>query len=602
MNLAKQISSSGLTRFSLVVGFAIALVLAIGWSRPKTVEEDVMAAFGLKSGELVTINQVSKSEMAITMNGQNYMIDYALFSNRSKQFRLMVQTENGLVEQVAPTVSTIRGTLRGVKGSRVIGCVTEEGCCARIKFPGGEDCFVEPVARNLDNPAMAGVHVVYSKDDVIAEPGECGNVTKVIEAEQEVEPNLATASAVAGLATMDLQVCELSLDADFEFFSNFGSASATLAQMELIVNIVNDQYESEVGIRHTISEAVVRTTANDPYTVSGASDLLTELRVFYTFGAGAGTTTGDLTHLFTGRNLTGSTVGIAYFSVVCNRRWAFGLSQRLNQLSQMTDVVAHELGHQWAQDHCDCPNHTMNAFLTGANDFNDAITVPNLIAYRNTRNCLDSIGPTGSGASGTSNNDDWINKIDIGDLDFSVTGANFNATTERQEQDLENAGSTVWWSVDADANGSITIDTLGSDFDTELHVFEFVPGGGLAGLILIDENDDVNGSQSQVTFDVTSGTRYEIRVGGFRSSNSISAGSEGNIVLNGAFTASSTLLGDVNLDGAVTFADIGPLFDLIFSGDPNPFQLEADVNQDGVISFADIAPLFDLIFSGDPGA
>ena len=74
MNLSKRISSSGLTRFSLVVGFAIALVLAIGWSRPKTVEEEVMAAFGLKSGELVTINQVSKSEMAITMNGQNYMI------------------------------------------------------------------------------------------------------------------------------------------------------------------------------------------------------------------------------------------------------------------------------------------------------------------------------------------------------------------------------------------------------------------------------------------------------------------------------------------------------------------------------------------------
>ena len=595
MNLSKQISNSRLTRFSLVVGFAIVLGLAIGWSRPKTAEEEVMAAFGLKSGELVTIDQVSKSEMAITMNGQNYMIDYALFSNRSKQFRLMVQTESGLTEQVAPTVSTIRGTLRGVKGSRVIGCVTEEGCCARIKFPNGEDCFVEPVARNLDNPAMAGVHVVYSKDDVIAEPGQCGNVTKLIEAEQEVQPNLATAPVVAALATMELQVCELSLDADFEFFSNFGSASATLAQLELIVNIVNDQYESEVGIRHTISEAVVRTTANDPYTASGASDLLTELQVFYIAGAGNGTTTGDLTHLFTGRNLDGSTVGIAYLSVVCNRTFGFGLSQRLPQLSRMTDVVAHELGHNWAQNHCDCPSHTMNAFVTGANDFNDAITVPNLIAFRNTRNCLDSIGPTGSGASGTSNNDDWINKINIADFDFSVTGANFNATTENQEPNLANVGSSVWWSVDADANGSVTIDTFGSDFDTELHVYEFVPGGGLAGLTLVEENDDATGSQSQVTFDVTGGTRYEIRVGGFRSSNSISAGSEGNILLNGAFEP-STLLGDVNLDGAVTFDDVDPLINLILSNDSDSLQLEADVNQDGVVSFADITRLIILIF------
>ena len=46
----------------------------------------------------------------------------------------------------------------------------------------------------------------------------------------------------------------------------------------------------------------------------------------------------------------------------------------------------------------------------------------------------------------------------------------------------------------------------------------------------------------------------------------------------------ATLLGDVNLDGQVTFADIGPLFQLILTGG---FSAEADINSDGVVDRAD---------------
>ena len=169
MKLSKQIAKTQLSRILLVLGVLIALGFAVGSSRPKTAEDEILPMMGLKSGEMVAIDQVSKSEMAVTMNGQDYMIDYTVFSNRSKGFRLIVQSESGeLAEQDAPPASTIRGTLRGVEGSKVVGCVTEDGCCARIKFPSGEDCYIEPVSRTIDNPAFAGIHVVYSPDDVIA--------------------------------------------------------------------------------------------------------------------------------------------------------------------------------------------------------------------------------------------------------------------------------------------------------------------------------------------------------------------------------------------------------------------------------------------------
>ena len=590
MSLSKQVAISGITRFSLIVGFVITLGLAAGWSRPKVAEDEIMAAFGLKSGELTTIDQVSKSEMAITMNGQDYMIDYALFSNRSKRFRLLVQTESGMAEQVAPTVSTIRGTLRGVEGSRVIGCVTEDGCCARIKFPSGEDCFVEPVNRTLDNPAMAGVHVVYSQDDVITKEMQCGTVTNLVQAQQQLEQNLV-APAVSSLSNNDLQVCELSIDTDFEYFSIFGSTETTLFILESLINIVNDQYESEVGIRHTISEAIVRTTENDPYTATTAGGLLGEFRNYYSpTGPGNGMLTGDLAHFISGKLFTTNTIGIAQSGVVCSSQCGFAVSMRFSRLSLMTDLIAHELGHNWNQSHCTCPGHTMTPSPTGANDFHDEFTVPSLIAYRDTRTCLDSVGPNGSGAAGTSNNDDWPNRIAIADLNFSETGANFNATTERREQNLVNAGSSVWWSVEAGASGTVTIDTFGSDFDTELHVYELAPGDSFGDLILISENDDTNGSQSQVTFDVTEGTHYQIRVGGFRPTGTFGA-SEGNIVLNGVL-ASPILLGDVNLDGMVNFFDIPMFIDVVLT---NVFQAEADINEDGLVDFDDIAPFIDLV-------
>ena len=55
------------------------------------------------------------------------------------------------------------------------------------------------------------------------------------------------------------------------------------------------------------------------------------------------------------------------------------------------------------------------------------------------------------------------------------------------------------------------------------------------------------------------------------------------------------LLGDVNLDGAVTFLDIG-LFVTILT--MNNFQVEADLNRDGNVNFLDIGPFVSVLTAG----
>ena len=112
-------------------------------------------------------------------------------------------------------------------------------------------------------------------------------------------------------------------------------------------------------------------------------------------------------------------------------------------------------------------------------------------------------------------NDDWNNTINIVDPDFAVTGTNVDATVQADEQQLDNTGSTVWWFFDADEDGTIVIDTFGSDFDTQLHIYEFPVSGQFVDLIPLVNNDDTGGLQSQVTFPVVAGQCYEIRVGGF---------------------------------------------------------------------------------------
>jgi len=58
------------------------------------------------------------------------------------------------------------------------------------------------------------------------------------------------------------------------------------------------------------------------------------------------------------------------------------------------------------------------------------------------------------------------------------------------------------------------------------------------------------------------------------------------------FTLAEVLLGDVDLSGDVTFADIPPFIQVLKSG---VYQAEADVDQDGDVDFQDITPFVAIL-------
>lgn len=80
-------------------------------------------------------------------------------------------------------------------------------------------------------------------------------------------------------------------------------------------------------------------------------------------------------------------------------------------------------------------------------------------------------------------------------------------------QGLADIGGTVWYTFTPPANATVTVDTLGSNFDTVVSVYT---GSTIAALRPIACNDDATGTrQSSVAFDATAGTTYHVQAGGF---------------------------------------------------------------------------------------
>ncbi|MBE9195310.1 VCBS repeat-containing protein [Synechocystis sp. LEGE 06083] len=125
-------------------------------------------------------------------------------------------------------------------------------------------------------------------------------------------------------------------------------------------------------------------------------------------------------------------------------------------------------------------------------------------------------GVTGTITNDDSNNDNFANRIPVSGTVVSTNGTNVGFTGETGEPNQSGALNSAWWSWTAPVSGNVTIDTIGSNFDTVLSVYT---GNALNALALVPngQNDDISVDvrQSRVSFSATSGTTYQIAVDGY---------------------------------------------------------------------------------------
>jgi hypothetical protein len=370
------------------------------------------------------VPNISANELnfAIPLGSASHQVRLRPVTLRADDFRVYVQIEDGSLMRVAPAPeASYRGEVAGVVGSVVAATWSDGRLNARIVLPDGEQFWVEPVAAQVSG-AAAQDHLVYRNVDVLPSGGTCAAADVAAFASAG-----GISAGVGSTAGAGLYIAELGIDADFDFYSLsiFQSTpdpvAAVQTHIENIINAMNLQYERDVSIRHVISAIIIRVAEPDPYfkTCVGGSndgdecsstgqcpngtcvadprDILEQFRSDWQFRPQS--IRGDVSQLFTGKSLAGSTIGAAYPSTVCAGSLQYSVVESgcfgCGSFACKTDLSAHEIGHSWSADHCGgddcsppCLQHTMNCELTCSNQFHPMETIPEILTFRDSRPCL----------------------------------------------------------------------------------------------------------------------------------------------------------------------------------------------------------------------
>jgi hypothetical protein len=378
------------------------------------------------------------------------------------------------------------------------------------------------------------------------------------------------------------KVAELGVDADFQFYQAYGSSVGNVQnRVNSVINGLNVQYENQVGIRHDITQIIIRTSSGtNPYTTNDPVTLLNQFRNHW--NSNHGSVQRDVAHLFTGRNLSGSTIGIAFLGVICNLSNAYGLVQNTSNFNCAKDLSAHELGHNWNADHCSCPSSTMNPSLTCANTFlgGGSNSVNQIVAFRNSRWCLTNCQPPAPF------NDLCQDVLFVGpgQTPFTNISAGTDGPSEPGTCNISgdsNIQRDVWFGIFAECNGVATISVCSADYAAKLGVYGGDCPTSSGSILACDLTSCPGVSRPQVTLEIFAGNAYVIRVGGH-------LGAQGNGTLSvNIECAEPACEGDFNNDGAV---DVFDLLELLGAWGPC-FGCPQDLDGSGAVDVFDLLTL-----------
>ena len=143
----------------------------------------------------------------------------------------------------------------------------------------------------------------------------------------------------------------------------------------------------------------------------------------------------------------------------------------------------------------------------------------------------------------TPRNDSFAQRLTVNSGGGRYLSSTVNASSEVGEPNHANAfgGASIWYQWTSPMNGGVTIDTIGSTFDTVLAVYT---GDDFSNLNLVAADDDGANfnHNSKVTFHCSAGVVYLVAVDGF-------LGATGGVVLN---VTPELSISDIHLAGSST--------------------------------------------------
>lgn len=283
------------------------------------------------------------------------------FDALGRSFELQLEPNTGLIAAAtagspATDIAIYRGGIAGNPDSWAR--ITVFGGMPRGLVWDGEQMYA--IEAPGDSIVVSTEPVIYRLADTFIEPGTmtCGSLS--------LSGNGATIyrKLIGELGTVVAQgpgaVSEIDVGAvgDFEFTTAQGGDLAAEAAIRARLNNVDGIYSQQIGVQINVPfvETFSDPAVPDPFTDETDPGLLLDEVATYRQDTAAQNSLG-LTHLYTGRNLNGSTVGIAYSGgvpgtdVLCRTSVGAGLSEGNGSVVFDSLIAAHEIGHNFGAPH-----------------------------------------------------------------------------------------------------------------------------------------------------------------------------------------------------------------------------------------------------------
>ncbi len=423
-------------------------------------------------------------------------------SNRSEDFRLLVQVEDGsLVDVPPPPVSTYRGLIAEDPTWNLAATLLPTGLKLCARRTDGSAWYIEPM-RVINPRARRSQHLVYTQSDLTLGSGFCGTE------QLDIAP-VSTPTSNSSVGSGCFREAQIAFDADYEnFLLNGSDISATSLNIEASLNAVNDMYAREVAISHVLTQVIVRSVEPDPYPSFVPGTLLDSFRLHWNSQQSG--VTRDMAHLATGKEMDGNIIGLAWVGVVCNQAWSYGLTQYNLGFGGIVSVLAHELGHNWNAPHC--LDFSCVIMCGGCMQFGP-ITTQVVLDFRDNVGCLDTTNGHATAVPPKVRNEslelDGPVTIDVLANDFD---GNCDPLVIQSFDAISSGGAVVTLSPGTGPDGRDELVYTPSETFEGLDTvsYEVADGTGLSteGLISIELYDDFADLALHYRFDETSGSEF----------------------------------------------------------------------------------------------
>lgn len=315
------------------------------------------SVLSIDTRKLSDLKKSSTKQLAISISPsaqQNWDIVLEPNDLRAPSYQSVLTTDKGTQIQDIE-VHTYKGYVNGDIDQPVRLTIKDEHVSGYIK---GNDAmyFIEPVTQFAKSSGSEDF-VLYRAADIIDPVNLTCEATHLEDGIDMVESNAVLKSGDAGCITL-----ELATEADYEYYAIHGEGAN-----ELILSILNEVegvYNSTFGLEIDVVYQSLYTTENDPFvdSVNTSGFILSQFRNHWKNNMTH--IERDLAHMWTGKEMDGVSIGIAYTGTACSSpSFAYGVSQNIGQFAYGRYVLtAHEIGHNLGAQH----SHSENCSSTGS--------------------------------------------------------------------------------------------------------------------------------------------------------------------------------------------------------------------------------------------